>query len=134
MKRNGAYQSLKLAEVKLYTGKSTEIEPTDFNSTAISPATATASIIIAMQPAAISADLAEKTLNTIVPEASYDDGTTWQETRPTFPTTYAYVMDKTQGNYYTGRIDISNSKAKWELLDGTMAGVIGTADTLSTST
>lgn len=131
--RNGKEQNLKPAEVKLYTGNSTEIEPTDFNSTASDINSSITTVLVAMLPANISADLGEQTLNTIYAEYSTDGGTTWQETRPSVPT-YAIVMDKANGNYYLGKIDISNPRAKWELLDGTGMSVIGTADTLTTLT
>lgn len=133
VKRNGEYQNLKVSEVKLYTGESTEIEPTDFNSTAADIMSSVTTVLVAMLPANISADLGEQTLNTIYAEYSNDGGTTWQETRPSVPT-YAIVMDKANGNYYLGKIDISNPRAKWELLDGTGTSVIGTSDTLTTLT
>ena len=133
VKRNGAYQNLKPAEVKFYTGKSTEIQPTNFNSTPADIASSKATVLVAMLPANISADLGEESLNTIYPEYSNDGGTTWQETRPNV-STYAFVMDKANGNYYLGKIDISNPRAKWELLNSTGTSVTGTADTLTTLT
>lgn len=132
--RNGKEQNLKPAEVKLYTGESTVIEPTDFNADK-ELATSTDALIVALLPASISADLGGKTINTVVPEVSYDNGATWGEVHVTTEFDhYFFVMDKSQGNYYCARLGLKNPRSKWELLDGTKTGVVGTSDTITMPT
>ena len=134
VKRNGEMQNLSPNSVKLYTGKTITVEPTDYNADR-ALADSTASLLIALTPATISAELGGKTINTVVPEVSYDNGATWGEVYATEVfDQYFLVMDKSQGNYYYARLNLKNPNSKWELLDGTTTGVVGTADTITMPT
>ena len=134
VRRNGEMQNLSPDSVKLYTGETITVEPNDYNADR-ELATSIDSLVIALLPASISADLGGKTINTVVPEVSYDNGATWGEVHitETFDQ-YFFVMDKSQGNYYYARLNLKNPNSKWELLDGTKTGVVGTADTITMPT
>lgn len=134
VRRNGEIQNLSPESVKLYTGETITVEPTDFNADK-ELATSIDALVVALLPASISADLGGKTINTVVPEVSYDNGATWGEVYVTTEFDhYFFVMDKSQGNYYYARLGLKNPKSKWELLDGTKTGVVGTSDTITMPT
>jgi len=134
VRRNGEIQNLNPDSVKLYTGETYTVEPNDYNADK-ALANSTVGLVIALTPATISAELGGKTINTVVPEVSYDNGATWGEVHITEVfDQYFFVMDKSQGNYYYARLNLKNPNSKWELLDGTTTGVVGTADTITMPT
>lgn len=121
VKRNGEYQALSPESVKLYTGETYTIEPTDLSAgQSSSLAGATTAVIIAAQNTTEIAGQEVDARNVFV-EASYDDGATWNKLAPSAGE-YSFVVrvnDRSAGtNNYIAYTDFLDPNRKWHLYEG----------------
>ena len=118
VKRNGSVQSIKPSEFTVYTGEVNVIPPTDYNGASKDVTSASESLVLVYQTDA-TAEMNSKTVKAkdIRFEASYDDGTTWQEVFPTDFAGTVSVIDRSAGtNNYVASMD--PRVPKWYLLSG----------------
>ena len=125
--RNGKEQNLKPAEVKLYTGESTEIEPTEFDFVAKNASSGGFLMSYNETSQTDISSLYSKSVKCtdIYIESSTDDGTTWTRTVPT-GTQWMRINDRSAGtNNYVAQKELSDPDSKFELTDS--SGIYGYA-------
>lgn len=134
VKRNGAYQNLKPAEVKLYTGELSAIAPTefDFGKKEVQSGSGVSFLLSYNETTQtdISALYNQPVKCTdIYVESSTDNGVTWAKTIASGPQ-YIRINDRSAGsNNYVAQKDLSNPDSKFELITG--GYVTGTANEIT---
>lgn len=134
VKRNGAYQNLKPAEVKLYTGELSAIAPSEFDfvDREVDSGTGVSFLLSYNETTQtnISALYNQPVKCTdIYVESSTDNGVTWAKTIPSGPQ-YMRINDRSAGtNNYVAQKDLSDPDSKFELITG--GYVTGTADEIT---
>lgn len=120
VKRNGEIQALSPNSIKMFTGETYTIEPTNLSAgQSSSLAGATTAVIIAAQNTTEIAGQEVDARNVFV-EASYDDGATWNKLAPAGD--FAFVVrvnDRSAGtNNYVAYADFCDPNRKWHLYEG----------------
>lgn len=120
VKRNGEIQGLNPDNVKLYTGETYTIEPTNLSvGQSSSLASGITNVIIAGQNTTDIAGQDVDARNTFV-EVSYDDGATWSKIVPSGELAFIVrVNDRSAGtNNWIAYADLTDANRKWHLYEG----------------